>query len=162
MYKFKVGDTVRCKHNIHEEYVIQEITPSGWHRKCVGDKVNSYQAESLELVCPAGYRPVLKDEMDQMPVRGDAYIYDGILKVLDNNSSIPFWRHGQTTFYRPIQKLEWGWTDGEGNGTLGLTEEDAKAGAKTFSENYDKKTFVYKIVGKFTVKTETRVEWNEV
>ncbi len=163
MYKFKVGDTVRPKNVPNpQDYVIQEITNTGWHRRHVDDKVYSYQAESLELVCPAGYRPVRGDEMDQSPAKGDAYIYGGILTVLDSNSSIPFWRHSQITFYRPVeQKLEWGWTDGDGNGAFELTEEDAKAGAKTFSENYDKKTFVYKVVGKFTVKTETKVEWND-
>lgn len=163
MYKFKVGDTVRFKYNMYEEYVIAEITPCGWHRKCVGDQTNSYRAGSLELVCPAGYRPVRKDEMGQSPAKGDAYIYDGVLKVLARNIAIPFWRYGQITFYRPVeQKLEWGWCDiSIGKGCTGLTEQEAKSAAEKFSKEHSVETFVYKVVGKFAVKTETKVEWND-
>lgn len=177
MYKFKVGDTVRCKHNMHEEYVIVEITPSGWRRKCVGDKTNSYQAKNLELVCPAGYRPVRKDEMHEGIRIGDAAISSyGVLRKFDTFAyhmsyglalSCTDLDCRYVKFFRPIrQKLEYGWCDEFSvdceNGECGLTEEAAKAAAEKFSRENSVETLVYKIVGKFTVKTETKVEWNEI
>lgn len=172
MYKFKVGDTVRVKQRNFKDYVIQEITNDRFCREFAGTmNGQSYFVDTLELVCPAGYRPVREDEMHEYLRVGDAAINKcGELYVF---SSVNFWRPYSwylgteyTKFFRPIEQCNYGWCDEFSddcqNGESGLTEEAAKAAAEKFSKENSIETFVYKIVGKFTVKTETKVVWNEV
>lgn len=191
MYEFKIGDEVKVvrkdTYKKGTRFIVTNISTNGLSDETLiyGSHNDGWYPSSLKLVCPAGYRPVREDEMDESPKRGDAWIDAGGLWVVNAaafETTFGEYAGDGEPWFRPLTtepvKIEptveeapvvkednnWGWVC-KGASTIngyGMSKDNAESAAHSYSRREHRDTLVFKVMGEYsTICTTKRTPTDE-
>jgi len=186
MYEFKIGDEVEVVRDTvvqkGRKFLVDEIIfePGDIEPLLYGTNSDGgWFPSSLKLVCPAGYRPVREDEMDEVPCYGDAW-FDGDLNTVCSPFSTTFGSYAGDgePWFRPLttepvkaeptveeapvvkEDNNWGWmvvqTGAVHAWDTDMRETEAKAAAMRYSKDYQRTTLVFKVMGEYSTTCTTK------
>lgn len=180
MYEFKIGDEVEVVADTGLKgvrFTVGSVTPNF----VCEPNGRGWMPSSLKLVCPAGYRPVREDEMDESPRKGDAWLdeeglwvvnglkFKATFKEYASEDGEPWFRPLTTESVKvepvveetPVVKEDnnWGWMvvgSMTYAGSTDMGEAEAKAAAMRYSKDFQRTTLVFKVVGEYSTTCTTK------